>query len=96
MAIYFSDLLQRCGEQLPERFGGIDLEALARGMGREEGRSETHHIHARILAEDDGALQSGVVSLYRSLFACLLLVDLFEQIENLAVEDSDPSRRSFR
>ena len=60
-------------------------------MRTAERGTETHDIHARILAENDGTFEAGMVYLHDALFAVLLLVDFLQEVEYLALRVRIPA-----
>ena len=70
------NILKRFLQQLPERLDRLDESTLRSGVGRLHRGAETHHIEVRILAEDNGTLQSGMVYLDDAILAKEFLVFL--------------------
>ena len=89
-------LLQCFLQEGPERCGGSDEGALRGGVWAAERRAETYHIEVRILAQDDRALQSGVVYLYDAVLAIEFFVNLQQQVEYLRVGVGVPSSIASR
>ena len=83
--LFLVNNLQGFLEKFPEWGHGVDEATLRGGVRAAECWSERYHIHAWIFAEYDGALQSGMVYLYQSLLAVLLLVDCLQQVQYGAV-----------
>ena len=70
--LFSRDFLQRLYKEFPERLNGCYLKTFLRRMRAAECRAETYDIHARILAENDGTFEAGMVYLHDALFAVLL------------------------
>ena len=77
------DFLECFLQQCPERLGGCPQCTLGGGVRAAKRRTETHHIEMRILAQDDRALQSGMVYLHYAVLAVQFLVNAEQEVENL-------------
>ena len=77
------NILEGFLQERPERLDGSDEGALGGGVGRLHRGAEAHHVEMRILAKDDGALQSGMIDLDDTILAKQILVFLQEQVQDL-------------
>ena len=75
-----------------ELLHGGDVHALVGAMGVLNGRSEGNHLHTRVVASDDAALQACVDSDDAGLGVELLLLDLLHHLQDMPVEIGFPSR----
>ena len=67
---------------MKDEIHGLDECALGGGVGRLHGGSEGDDVEVGVLAQDDGALESGMVDLYDAVLAEELLVLLEQQMED--------------
>ena len=77
--------LEGLDEQTPEGLCCGDVGTLDGGVRAAQGGTEAHDIHVRVLAQDDGALQTGMVNLYDALLVEELLVQVEQHVQGLAV-----------
>ena len=94
-------LLEGLDEQFPEGLCCGDVGTLDGGVRAAQRGSEAHDVHVRVLAQDDGALQTGMVNLYDAIFVEELLVQVEQHVHRAACAGPrcrgwDPSRCSHR
>ena len=75
---FFQCLLQQC----PERSGGGYESTLCCGVWTAKGRTETDHIEVWILAQNNRALQSGMVHLNDAILSFECFIHLQEQVQD--------------
>lgn len=95
-ALFLGHLLEGFLQQFPEGGHGGDEGALHSGVWALHGRAEADDVEVRIFAEDDRALQSGMVHLDDAVGAVLLFVDAEQQVEQGRVGVGVPSAVASR
>ena len=78
-------LLEGLDEQFPEGLGCGDVGTLDGGVRAAQRGTETNDVHVRVLAQDDGALQTGVVHLDDAVLLKQFLVQVEQHVQGLAV-----------
>ena len=77
---FFRNILKHFLQECPEGLDGGDECTLGSGVGRLHRRSEAHYVEVRILAQDDGTLQSCMVYLDDAVLTEEVLVLLQQQM----------------
>ena len=72
--LFFWNILEDFLQEGPEGFDGCDKGAFRSGVGRLHSRTEADHVEVRILAEDDGTLQTSMVYLDDAVLTKQLLI----------------------
>ncbi len=80
---FFRDILEGFLQERPEGLDSGDEGTLGSGVGRFHRRSEAYYVEVRLLAEDDGTLQSGMVYLYDTVLTEEVLVLFKQEVQNL-------------
>ena len=75
-------LLESLLQQCPERSGGGYESTLCCGVWTAKGRTETDHIEVWILAQNNRALQSGMVNLNDTILTVEFFINLQEQVQD--------------